>query len=156
MMSKDLLQLELKNDRSFQAIDEIAERVSSLEQNVERIQVLRQELTGLEQKLSERKVVLLQGHILSSVGDGRYRISLTTGERAYLNAAREFGKGDGFSLNAVAEAFESAPTGNSRVFREATPDDHLYQSGLQEHFLEIKARLSRLESEIFGIPMKVN
>lgn len=130
--------------------------VRALEENVERVQELRQELASLESRLAERKVVLLQGHVLSVVGKGRFRVSLATGERAYLESERVFAKGDAFSLNAVCGSSMKSGEGGARVFREATPDDHLFQMGLQEHFLEIKLRLARLEAEVFGVPGKVN
>ncbi|RCK80381.1 MAG: hypothetical protein OZSIB_3127 [Candidatus Ozemobacter sibiricus] len=132
-------------------LSELQGQVRALEEHVEQIRDLRQELVDLERRLQAVRIFDLRGHVLGTLGDGQYRLSLATGERAFLRSPSVFDKGQAIALAGVQIGTIDGGGGLAiRVFREATPDDHLHEEALRRQITDRKARLSRLEIETFG------
>ncbi len=132
-------------------LSELQGQVRALQEHVEQIRDLRQELLDLERRLHEVHVCDLRGHVLGILGEGQYRLALTTGERAFLRSPAAFAKGQAIAVSGVQIGTMDGGGGLSiRVFREATPDDHLHENALQRRIADRKTRLSRLEIETFG------
>ncbi len=132
-------------------LSDLQGEIRALEEHVEQLRDLRRAVEALEGRLAETRVIPLRGHILSRLEPGRYRVSLATGERAFLRSPQLFEKGEVFSLSGIQVGTEGGADGlTARVFREATPDDRMRQESLERQLHDQKLRLSRLEIEVYG------